>query len=129
MQEPRVTKQQAIILKEIGYNLRCDEWYWEMSNFYKDGKIGFVAKPTLSKVAHWLLKVKKKHIMIMPDFDQGCNVVWHTTIWRFYDIMNPQPTIIRDEKDIIVSFPTHDTALSAGIDAVLEQIEKEVQNG
>lgn len=115
MQEQRVTKEQAIRLKQAGYPTKHP--------FHVDINGNSFPEPeqieiTISDATRWLREVKGWHVA--TGFNEG--------YWCIdgYEI---KPKKIPGKFGTNYYYDTHDTALSAGIDAVLDQIEKEVQNG
>lgn len=136
MQEQRVTKEQAIRLKKAGFDWETDDWFHtDHNSFYSievgkkqafhnwnsiEGGINIrFSAPTLSDAVRFLREVKGWHLWALPALsfpNQWDYVVFSMDQWKRTNTID-------------MPFPTHDTALSAGIDAVLEQIEKEVENG
>lgn len=124
MKEKRVTKQQAIRLKKEGFIWETDGYYDNDTNENSLIKYGsnsdwnwykhYVAAPTLSDTVRWLREVKGWHVYCEPGWDGKRH-------WGGYATALPTFNMLTTKK-----FPTHDEALLAGIDAVLDQIEKEL---
>ena len=112
-----VTKEQAILLKELGYNVPCTT-YW-----HKHIVHGFVEKDEeeqdFNKIYSWMYS--RPSLLAVTDWlrDKGLHVMADPFEKRWdWNIM------IIDTDDFSCSedytYPDHDTALSAGIDAALQ---------
>lgn len=120
MNEQRVTKQQAIRLKQAGYPTKHPFHVDINGNPFPEPEQIEIA---LSDAVRWLRDVKGWHVVALPvDLWNK----WRVSIFYFEINGIPQKRRMPEER---IDMATHDTALSAGIDAVLEQIEKEVGNG
>ena len=125
--EEYVTYQQAVKLKQLGFNWLCRTWYKREGEFYDQAIPGNVnssprtqrimpesaSAPTQAVAMRWLRKVHK--ISIEPI----CNTVaqWNVnvcTICVCGEILWGK-----------IGLDTYEAALSAGIDAALELIGKE----
>lgn len=124
MNEPRVTKDQAIRLKAAGFDWVVEDCYLLNSSIYKPMGVAnwnwykdYISRPTLSRVCDWLRDVKGWHVIACPEND--------FIKWAFLALKKDADDAIGGKTD----FTTHDLALSAGIDEVLNRLEKEVGNG
>lgn len=127
MNEQRVTKEQAIRLKEAGFDWEVNQYYNKdreplkrldevnMNDTYYN-RYGCVSAPTLSQCCKWLRDVKGWHVVAVAS--------QHFDAWRSIYAKKGVENNFRSAVD----FETYDLAISDCIDAVLEQIEKEVQN-
>lgn len=112
------TAEQAEKLKRIGYDVPCDTIYTatdqliagiDCINWNKN--IGDKSAPTLTAAAEWLREVKGVHVYAAPHKSR----FWYAQIytrgenWEFF-------TGITNE------YPTHPTALSAGVDAAIDYV-------
>lgn len=69
----QVTKEQAIMLRELGYNLKCRDYYndrdGQLKTFiyrnYNDGRMTYSA-PCIDEVVRWLREVWSWHISALP---------------------------------------------------------------
>ncbi len=126
-----VTKDQAIALKEAGYDWDADAFYWNLpdshelmqdSQFKNWNKLGgYFSAPDLDTVSRWLREVKGLHVVSVPDV--GC----HDKRWCYKGYVRREDGSW-DYEGISKSYRTHDLALSAGIDKALN-ILKERNDG
>ena len=132
MKEEHVTYEQAIKLKELGFDWKClyhysnrgtifsnskgnsDGWgvyVEELECSYNETNRGFIDAPTLSEAAAWLREVKELHVL--PHLENVNKPDYVCTI-----------TLMRKERIRITDngryFPSYESALSAGIDKALE---------
>lgn len=126
MQEPRVTKEQAIKLKAAGFDWVVEDCYLLNSSIYKPMGVAnwnwykdYISRPTLSDATRWLREVKGWHVY--ASFYEKGLYDWVVKIQSLNDNLKPVYNI--------TDFTTHDLAISAGIDEVLNRLEKEVGNG
>ena len=119
MEPKRVSREQAELLKKVGYDVPHVYVYNNRGRLiclnHPEGNFDFdnsgnVSAPTLDEAARWLREVKGWHV--------GSD--WDTKSW-FYFIK------ILDNTDSIVggTHPTHDLALSAGIDLILKKLKEQ----
>jgi hypothetical protein len=114
-----VSKETALLLKEKGYDVPCKA-YWtepimtapfieerEEAEDYNNLYSWTCSAPTLHEVADWLRGVKRIHIAALPT-----NLWQQWRMFLYIDTMPPQKQRIPDK---IHDFPTHNTALEAGI--------------
>jgi hypothetical protein len=59
---------------------------------------------------------------VPEGYGTGTEVFWHGVVYRLVEYLNPQAEILRDADGHIISFDTHDLALSAGIDLILKKL-------
>ena len=128
MTQPRVSRQQAEMLKKVGYDVKCHAHYEctkkeekliEYSireNWNTDDTFGmrvrtlYYSAPTLDEASRWLREVKGWHV-----YCTICNGRWQSLVT---DMSN-------NELEFIGTFPTHDLALSAGIDLILKKLDEQ----
>jgi len=135
MQETRVNKTQAVKLKAAGFDWEVERYHSEteereytqsllesMSDAYaadiqdlKD-ELKLIPLPALSRVCDWMREVKGWHVYSEP--------IWYGQRYWVGNVVGV-PVFSLFQTD---NCPTHDLALSAGIDEVLEILEKEVEN-
>jgi len=128
MQETRVNKTQAVKLKAAGFDWEESHiWHnhltqgWiedDHNDFYPNSCLHSweYARPTLSRVCDWMREVKGWHVYSEP--------IWYGQRYWVGNVVG-LPVFSLFQTD---NCPTHDLALSAGIDEVLEILEKEVEN-
>lgn len=130
MKEDFVTYQQAVKLKELGFDWACRDCFrvdniskhpilqhylnWEKRNSAKIGgsKCAFthISAPTLTIAAKWLRQVHKINIR--------ASYLPYSNQW-FYDLLSLDRSLeVEDCYDI--HFSTYEDALSGGISAVIE---------
>lgn len=133
--EDYVTFEQALRLKELGFDWKCLYWYhpneddktkrFRMSNemnhnFYKRG----ISAPTLSQAAKWLREVKD--IIIGIDFDNWYDkyicYVYKKIIYNSENIKDSYGSMLVTNKEN-EDFDTYEKALLAGIDKALELLK------
>jgi hypothetical protein len=113
MNTPRVSREQAEMLKKVGYDVPCThcylngndrmpEWVPKDYNRYDNA----CSAPTLDEAARWLREVKGWHVMVLMDTDRKWGLYVMTTEY-----------MLNEGK-----FDTHDLALSAGIDLILKKV-------
>ena len=115
MNTPRVSREQAELLKKVGYSEEvhyrydtftgavkepvCASWYnWNKATYA-------LSAPTLDEAARWLRDVKGWHVIILWAADDNWAAI----------VMKPISTTVG-------VFTTHDLALSAGIDLILKKL-------
>ena len=124
MNQPRVSREQAEMLKKVGYDVKCHAHYEctkkeekliEYSireNWNTDDTFGMRVKtlyysaPTLDEAARWLREVKGWHVEVLR-VESG---------WLSFAVPKTKSITCGE-------FPTHDLALSAGIDLILKKLE------
>lgn len=127
-----VNKETAIALKEAGFDVETNQYYstddndniWDSGIFYSpNGKLidNSIPAPTLDNAVRWLREVKGLHVVSVPDV--GC----HDKRWCYKGYVRREDGSW-DYEGISKSYPTHDLALSAGIDKALN-ILKERNDG
>ncbi len=125
--ENHVSYEQAIKLKELGYDEQCRAFYWTADGQLKetDQKVHannpncttMVAAPHVWDVMRWLREKQKLHIQVRVN---GIRSMFWFEIWE-----------LKSNGYVSVHNPLHDTfesALSAGIDKALELLIKEKGN-
>jgi hypothetical protein len=111
MNTPRVSREQAELLKKVGYDVPTSK-----QEYIPYGQLPFAGYetlfiPTLDEATRWLRDVKGRHVYSEFDFDNGN---WNYVIQDLNDI------------DIEISdnpFDTTDFAQSAGINLILKKLE------
>ena len=106
MTTPRVSRQQAELLKKVGYSYPNTD----------RTPFGSALLPTLDEAARWLREVKRWHvgIVVNPTYIRKYMFVvidlnsLHKSIYKYTPDENEN---------------THDLALSAGIDLILKKLE------
>ena len=125
--EDYVTYEQAIKLKELGFDWECRK-YFNKSNVLKEAFDSYdynhvidyfnvsCSAPTLSQAQKWLREVKgiDLDITLYRDIDATKDI---PIIQRYY---NCEIAFGEDEEDLDEDFPTYEKALSAGIDKSLK---------
>ena len=120
----RVTKEQAVKLKEAGYGIKedCDKFYnieersdklYETIDYGNGVTPDWGADaPTLSEACKWLRDTKKALIHVFPIDDwehYGCSVLFPGLSAPFYE-REPE----------LIEYPTYEAAQSAGLDVALD---------
>lgn len=109
----RVSKETAVLLKDAGYDVPCN---LVPDSCMVDDSGNILYLPTLHEVADWLRNVYKIHVAVIPDgFGNKDSLIWHAIVWVIYERLNPQPYIVRNELEQIITFDTHEAAYEAGI--------------
>ncbi len=146
-----VTYNQAVKLKKIGFDWKCDHYYQrennptvidaisddsfkDISNFWKNFNSEdetfnrhnqllnpYCSAPTLSQAAKWLREVKSFDIVVEPIYSHEQLCAYDWSIHGFDSIGYFHK--IRDGKTDGLCC-TYEHALSVGIDKVLEEIMK-----
>lgn len=120
MNAPRVSREQAELLKKVGYSEEVGAYYYEgelKDDYYdvfynyngSEVVIGMVSAPTLDEAARWLRDVKGWHCYADSSRE------WCT----WYPVVVPKGGSFDTGTD---GFTTHDLALSAGIDLILKKL-------
>lgn len=123
--EDFVTYEQAVKLKELGFDWECNFWYEpkEGDNLYPSGmynnhntsKIG-ISGPTLAQTQKWLREVKNICVCSVCNVDNKGKCEYH---WRL--------TFLKEGKSAMLKefFETYEQALSEGIDAALNFLKNQ----
>ena len=122
-----VTCEQAVKLKELGFDWECNFWYHpkEGDNLYPSGmynnhntsKIG-ISAPTLSQAQKWLREVKQIYLFVdRAGGPNGMGYYWYIT-----------DSEGNSRKVSFSPFDSFEEALSSGIDKALELL-KDNNNG
>lgn len=132
MYEDYVTFEQALKLKELEFDWKCNHYYDSspqilheecqsyLTNYSHTNNTSFISAPTLAQVQKWLRE--KYKFWLEP-------VICFTNINRYscdiYDLKTADEENYIDEPitDIEGTFNTPEEALSAGIDKALELIK------
>ena len=129
MKEEYVTYEQAVKLKELGFDWEVNKVYhrpstlaeWELfpwhsgyNDWNNEGKF-YISAPTLSLAQKWLREVKR--IIVEPHFQ-------YESVFRF---------VVQSESRCIYKLfdercKTYELALSAGIDKALEILTDKLNN-
>jgi len=122
MNKPRVSPEQAKMLKAVGYDVPDTHYYedylvkgiieaeehdWEPSDYNNSYEWHFT-RPTLDDAARWLREVNGWHVSIGYD----CEVVR----MGVDQTVSPFACLVSD-----AIYPDHDTALSEGISMILKK--------
>jgi hypothetical protein len=107
MNTPRVSREQAELLKKVGYDVPTSK-----QEYIPYGQLPFAGYetlfiPTLDEATRWLREVKGWHVQI-TWIDSEC---WICDIASISDIL------------VVGSYDTHDLAQSAGINLILKKLE------
>ena len=152
MKDDYVTYEQAIILKELGFDWKCNHYYDTQTKeflpvdwFDYDGDVDAddlydsnpptgiisyrVSAPTMAQVAKWLREIK--NIIVNPYFDiwQNCNK-YESYYYLLRDVPNPEIYMSIYEMRLVGdNFNTYEEALSAAIDEALNFLKtKEIKS-
>lgn len=121
MTTPRVSREQAELLKKVGYDVPHVYVYNNRGRLiylnHAEGNFDFdssgnLSAPTLDEAARWLREVKGWHCYADSNGKDWC--------WNKKNV--------GDEYHFEFSeyiFPTHDLALSAGIDLILKKLTEQ----
>lgn len=125
MNEDFVTYEQAVKLKELGFNYKCNHLYSienpnniiRTSNYHNKAVItDTILAPTLSQVQKWLREVKGISIEpISCGFDDNDNAVWSSFICLLKS---------KKENNQTALFKSYEQALSEAIDKALEILKQ-----
>ena len=117
MNTPRVSCEQAEMLKKIGYDVACTHCYlkgnermpeWAPKDYNRYDNA--CSAPTLDEAARWLREVKGWYVKTQPIYmNKNC---WEA------DIIAVPLLVLHDT----VYGETHDLAQSAGIDLILKKL-------
>lgn len=131
MEHIRTTTEQSVILKNVGYDVPDTHYYSTiMSNtkelephrlgvekdFNSTASFRFT-RPKLTDVATWLRTVHGWHVSVVSE---NKNKFW---TFRVTDCEGFEYIYGQDDNDKILSFNTHDLALSNGIDFILTKLK------
>jgi len=123
MNTPRVSREQAELLKKVGYDVPTWKYYDAdglLVTLYRDAPYNFngetivrnYSAPTLDEATRWLREVKGWHVKTQPiSIDTGI------CIWEA-DVIHVPAYLLY----ITAYGDTHDLALSAGIDLILKKL-------
>ena len=131
MNTPRVSREQAELLKKVGYDVPHVYVYNNRDRLvylnYAEGNFDFdnsgnVSAPTLDEAARWLREVKGWHVQVDPDKTIDKEMIWSSAAFDMrHGYSGIARTVIRKGTHIHW-FTTHDLALSAGIDLILKKL-------
>lgn len=126
MKEDFVTYEQAVKLKELGFDWKCDHWHhwdnwcgscysgvYENHNMFEKG----ISVPTLAQVQKWLREVKGVDISIDHVYhrlDTGDKVMYGLHVGN-------QSTF---KTEFYLNYDGYEQALSAGIDKALKLLKE-----
>ena len=125
--EDFVTFDQAVKLKELGFNEGCNHFYpseqpnapFTMPNYHTNDEIyNAFSAPTLAQTQKWL-REKEIEVGVFAEFDGELRTdKWVWLMRKFnthlYDTVFPEG----------ISYDTYEQALSAGIDNALENLKE-----
>jgi hypothetical protein len=122
MNTQRVSREQAEMLKKVGYDVPTQHYYCEHIVYgvfeetgdecdYNNGYSFHWSRPTIDEAARWLREVKGWHVKTQP-------IYMNKSCWEA-DIIAVPLLVLHDT----VYGDTHDLALSAGIDLILKKLE------
>lgn len=122
MNKPRVTIEQAVRLKALGYDVKTDGHFNTEKNsplridsaYDYNRYTNACSVPDVDDVCRWLRDVHGMHVNIMPN---RIFSAWWVRV--YFDDKSPTHKF-----DITKSSDNHDTAQSAAIDACLTILEK-----
>lgn len=145
MNEDFVSYEQAVKLRECGFDWRCHAYYTNdyintdpeditrKVRFHREWYapydhncvVGRTSAPTLWQAQKWLREVKGLHVQVAPCRDGDTEKM----TWRVVGVYSISEFMGTSEFKVVASYcetdhPTYETALSAGITAALELIEK-----
>ena len=150
MKEECVTYEQAIALKQLGFNLEVNHYYDDEKDLvesladynnedsfnsqetaYDDFNHGYCdeiscSAPTLSQAQKWLRDCKDVIVIAEPDWDEEIQCLSDYLTGKWYFTVWKDSNRVRcnfnpnKECEEIWLFDTYELALSAGIDAALE---------
>lgn len=122
--EDFVTYEQAVKLKELGFDLECNYWYYNVTKqiIFTHGCEWFYFEdmtkaPTLAQAQKWLREVKQ--LEVNSTYDVVCKEGWF-----FYKNDLANVCIIDSDKMGDNFYASYEEALSAGIDNVLEMLKE-----
>lgn len=126
--EDFVTYEQAVQLKELGFNWPCYRWYhyypnnehhFHIADFYEhynhnDSDFASFSAPTLAQVQKWLREKHYLSIEIYTSLDINSNWEWDGFVKNLND------TLEDEIEDTAISCKTYEEALSTCIDKAIE---------
>ena len=137
---PIVTKEQAIKLKEIGFDEQCGSMWGEYdgyeglhqridnNNRYNGDKL--FSAPTMSFALAWLRKVKEMHISAHPSYNAD-GIIYMCTVF-FIEKETVNNILLKDEPLTVDYTPpqifnNYDDANSAGLNYILDYLTKKTR--
>lgn len=125
MQQPRVTRTQAIGLEEIGFDEVTDNVYHTKSDGHSQKGWGgetrnsnltdFVTAPTLDEAIRWMREVKNVHVCVtLTNKNKWVSYLEYTKTGEF-------------DESCGHCFTHHDQAQSAGLDAAIEYLKNQAK--
>lgn len=125
--EDFVTFEQAVKLKEIEFDWKCREYYYNLTQriIYTYGSNCFdfdnmTKAPTLAQAQKWLREFKKINVEVIACFSRSLDMwQWDCFIQSLEDDEVDENTINHD---------TYEKALSAGIDKALELLVLKIKS-
>ena len=142
MKEHYCTYEQSVALKRLGFDWECDHSYLDKTidksgnpylyhvevrnwnNF--DHEVECYSAPRLDQAQKWLREVKGIIVWISPEFYEGDAL--EDVKWYFYTQHLQNLRKQRGGKVEGRYYDSYESALSAGLDAALELLGKEVNN-
>lgn len=137
MKEHYVSYNQAVALKRLGFDWKCDrsytdvikesareEWDEEECQWSTVYDCNYYPKPRLDQAAAWMREEKGVLVWATPDkqpIDDDYSDVELTGEW-WWEVDGKVREASGD------TYPSYESALSAGLDAALELLGKEVNN-
>lgn len=126
--EDFVTYEQAVKLKELGFDGECRAYYYDTKEIsgnlipfnYNSRDIGVISSPTLSEVQKWLREVKEIEVGVFAEFDGELRTgQWVWLMRKFnthlFDTVFPED----------INYDSYEQALSAGLDKALKLLKTE----
>ena len=119
MNEDFVTYEQAVKLKDLGFDYRTNTYYWlSKTDFYWSDlnnwnqSPDYTSAPTLAQATKWL---REKNIEVISYYDY----ITKTWIFEVCEMGEPHSCGYHSD-DFDLNKPTYEEAISAGIDKALE---------
>jgi len=131
MEHTRTTPEQSVLLKKIGYDVPDTHYYNDHLNQgwieeeseednYNDGLCWYCTRPKLTDVATCLRNVHGWHVAVIAETKNN--------FWT-YIVTDCEGFEYHSGKDYnVTSFNSHDLALSAGIDFILNKLNEDENN-
>ena len=144
MKEQFCTYEIAKQLKEFGFNERCFGCWENNTEYgipfivghdlatpeYYNLKKGCIAAPLWQQVIDWFRETHDIDIVITPDSSSGHRIParkYFITLWKYYNGLNVQPEIIRENNKILYFVNpknAREQAILKAIELIKEQNEK-----
>ena len=121
-QEDFVTYEQAVKLKELGFDWECDYVYYcdiivKYEQLHEINKKESISAPTLAQTQKWLREVKGVKVYVKPLFSSEEYEYWISFKFQMFNV--------GDERYGVEE--TWEYALSEGINEAIKLVKKEEQ--